>query len=371
MDFEFIFTVADSLRFEEMKVIGKTAVLQGREYHFIGMSRQGEEATLYVLTQAAQNIQDMQDGIESDTIRQSFKGQPDNGCRFINSLQVDGLVLEGGHASIGGLGVNDTQCLMLMAKFADAGWRLPSGSMFLTQGWENLELAQYSFQYPNSQLPEWEDAKVRVKWDIPAKRYFIEQGIKITVDDEKAGRSSAQQIAFTLPGSDGRLRSAICYINHVTLIDVWEEEEKRFLDPEYRKRLLEVMEPEQIEEMKKGLHRILEKECPKGMCFLGIEYECTLDVSLNFEAVSYLESKPAVSQGSADILMYHSKPDKETGEHGLRMRASVIQFPLPKGTKEVCAELFSASEIFPQKEEEVKFLPAKGAGGDSGKIGGK
>ena len=49
------------------------------------------------------------------------------------------------------------------------------------------------------------------------------------------------------------------------------------------------------------------------------------------------------------------KPDQELGNHGLKMRACVIQIPLEPGTEELEAELFSYSEKICELEERLRF----------------
>ena len=89
------------------------------------------------------------------------------------------------------------------------------------------------------------------------------------------------EITFSL--EDGR--SGICYVNRVYPIDIWRENEERFRDPRY----LEIMTAEELEKHKKEFFEGLEQDCPRGMCYLGIEYECTLDGNLTFYDKAFLD----------------------------------------------------------------------------------
>ena len=63
-----------------------------------------------------------------------------------------------------------------------------------------------------------------------------------------------------------------------------------------------------------GKHRLaaLEQCCPKGMFYIGIEYECSKNYDLVFHSKQYLKSHPETRQGSSHFLMMRLKPDQET-----------------------------------------------------------
>lgn len=67
-----------------------------------------------------------------------------------------------------------------------------------------------------------------------------------------------------------------CHINNVTLIDVWKNTEKELRDP----KLAERFSTEQLEEARKHSYDALEQCCAKGMCHIGIEYECNKNYDL-------------------------------------------------------------------------------------------
>ena len=77
------------------------------------------------------------------------------------------------------------------------------------------------------------------------------------------------------------------------------------------------MTAEELEKQKEDFFRNLEQDCPRGMCYLGIEYECTLEGSLAFYDRAFLESEPRISQGSASVMMMLLRPDEPIGKHGL------------------------------------------------------
>ena len=63
-----------------------------------------------------------------------------------------------------------------------------------------------------------------------------------------------------------------CRINNVTLTDVQKNTEKELRNP----KLAESFSPEQLEEARKHSYYALEQCCPKGMCYIDIEYEAKI-----------------------------------------------------------------------------------------------
>lgn len=55
------------------------------------------------------------------------------------------------------------------------------------------------------------------------------------------------------------------------------------------------------------------------------------------------------NKGSATSVLMMVKPDAETGSHGLKLRACVIQTPVEPGTERVEAELFSYTETIEKR----------------------
>ena len=90
------------------------------------------------------------------------------------------------------------------------------------------------------------------------------------------------------------------------------------------------------------------------MCYLGIEYECTLEGGLAFYDRAFLESEPRTYQGSASLMMMMLRPDESTGKHGLQQRGCVIQTPVAPDVRQLEAELFRFDEMF---EEGREFVP--------------
>lgn len=92
--------------------------------------------------------------------------------------------------------------------------------------------------------------------------------------------------------------------------------------------------------MKNRHYEMLKRSCPKGMCYIGIEYECSKDLSLQFYSKDFLKSVPEPQKGSAVLSFMRLKPDKETGTHDLPLKGCVIQTAVLPDTSKMPAELF-------------------------------
>lgn len=146
---------------------------------------------------------------------------------------------------------------------------------------------------------------------------------------------------------------AFCYINRVYLQNLWEEQERQFADKEYRSKMLQHMSAEQLNEMKEKLDAALENFCPRGKRVFVVEYECSEDVSLKFYAKEYLDAIPKSSYGSAMMLMMHVKPDENTGKHGQKLQACVVETPVEPEETKLETELFSYTRIIPSREVQL------------------
>lgn len=89
------------------------------------------------------------------------------------------------------------------------------------------------------------------------------------------------------------------------------------------------------------------------MCYIGIEYECSKDISLQFYSKEFLKSCPEERSGSAALFMMRLKPDKELGTHNLTLKGCVIQTAVPPDTSKIPAELFLYFEKVDAWEERV------------------
>lgn len=109
---------------------------------------------------------------------------------------------------------------------------------------------------------------------------------------------------------------------------------------------------EEFEEMKQMVLRTLETDCPEGMGYFTVEYECTREnCSLQFYAAEDLDSVPEEKTSCTSVFMSRGKPEQEIGPHGLRSRIAVIQYAVPVQTQTLDAELFMALETIGKRRQ--------------------
>lgn len=387
MDFRFFQKLFERAALDEIKVIGRDVINEGHLGHILGMTRKGRQAMLYILEMcesleelggeqgcASQEmsegeaqevprgahvceVQEVQEvghtydvrkassrkfcteATPREQMKQSMQSERNRGFFLhIRSFQVGDKILETAGATSGNMQNGDyAEAYVLFMQFLQAGWRVAEESPFYRAGWKNLAITCIELREEVDKLPEWKD-EAWITYDTVPKDGAVELPITLEVGETKALNFSMQ---------DGR--SATCYINRVYLTDVWAEEEKRFADPAYRERMLQHVSEEQLEQMKAQLFEGLTQICPKGMCFPVVEYECTENVGLRFLDRGYLDTIQEPSKGSATSVLMTAKPDAETGSHGLKLRACVIQTPIEPETEQVEAELFSYTQTIEKR----------------------
>lgn len=339
--------------FDEIISIGKTLEKEGRFYHIAGMARSENKTALYIIEQNEQEAeacagaeahhynnragmkivpaQSYFDGVEAICLG-AQRGKAEGAGEGFLTLETES-VCSGPLAYDAGC---DWESILLLAEMMKNGWRLPKDNPFATMDWQDIWLTKITFRTELEELPDWNDREVFIRFGRRSRAFYVEKPICLTVGQE-------MEVDFSIEaGHDG-----ICYINKVYLLDVWKENEEKFKNPKY----LEFMTKEELERQKGVFFEGLEQDCPRGMRYLGIEYECTLEGSIAFYDRDFLEAKPKVNKGSARVMMMLLKPDEKVGKHGLRQQGCVIQTPLAPDTKQIEAELFHFAKMLPAKEE--------------------
>lgn len=275
--------------FDEVMPIGKTVEQDGGAYHIVGMTRIGRQAELYIIGEAAgkdESVEEVreQTGEEQYTNRMSMKSTSEQYPLFnIRTIKIGERELDVQGANTGPVMLNagyavdaDSANILLFWEMMRAGWRISEDDLFFATDWSDMWLTKMDFQTETDSLPVWNGQDILVKYGRWKRSYYIEKPVCLTVGEE------AELEFMTGDGRNGR-----CYLNKVFPVDIWKENEERFKDPRY----LEVMSAEELEAHKKEFFGNLEKDCPKGMCYLGIEYECTLEGSLAFYDRAFLEAE--------------------------------------------------------------------------------
>ena len=75
---------------------------------------------------------------------------------------------------------------------------------------------------------------------------------------------------------------------------------------EYKNKMLKFVTKEEFMKVKEQCDEALLKVCPKGKCYMVLEYECDSDVALNFYATSYLDSEIEIgSENAVSTIFMH------------------------------------------------------------------
>lgn len=313
----------------DILVIGKTIERDNRKYHIVGMTLD-EEAKLYIIEpyNEPEYYSHIKKGVRNQ--RKIMKEHRGNGTREMSYLHCSDFYLgdqrlqvQGGTGSPLGHSIENYEQVQLFFDMLHAGWEIPE--WLKNEDWDNLQLVTLRIT-DLKELPKYSsDMSITIKHRPDFIEHILEKTVTLTV-----GKSRS----FSFVDNYGD--EVQCYINDVTLIDVWENAEEQFRDP----RLSEKFSEEQIQEMKGKHFEMLQQNCPKGMCYIGIEYECSKNISLQFYSKEYLKSIPETHNGRAIFSVMRLKPDKEIGPHDLPLRGCAIQTPVSPDTTKIPAELF-------------------------------
>lgn len=345
-------------KYDEIKIIGKTVQIEGFFYHLIAIMRRSDEVYLCILSQT-QPWEEYVGGIIGEkTHRQSLVEEPRYEKPTISTFYIDSLELQ--VESISGSSLKmDISGQLLVVQFLEQGWQVPLDGGMDTADWDCLEMSTVRFCNHLKHLPDVSNAQLAANWQHSSRSYLLQKPCKLIVTDQDAGITGQQELDFTVTDPQGVVREEICYINRVSLFDPWENEEKRFADPQYQKRMLEHISPEKLAEIKQDVFQTLAQTCPRGMCYPLVEYECTMEeANLLFYDREYLDGDIQVQgvgdagQNGASVTMigWMHKPQKPQGLHGRKLQCCTLQTLVPYGTKEIFAELFLARQRIPEEK---------------------
>lgn len=344
MNFEFFQELHANTDFDEVKVIGKDVEKEGRPYYILGMTLKEKKASLHVLEMADYPLEEYN---HKETPRESLKNAIEsrrNRSFFmhIRELQNGETSYETAGATSGPLRHNNPyEPFMLFVRMHEAGWKVSKDSFFYDVEWECLAVTNIELHDEFESLPEWTD-DMQVLVDFIPEDHVVELPVVL---------ECGKEIELEFKMEDGS--PAACYINKIETVDVWADTEEKFADSEYRERMLQHMTEAEFEHMKERLCEALAQQCPRGKHYMVIEYECTKEVALTFYDREYLDTIPKPNKGSATSMFMRVKPDVETGSHGLKLQACVIQKPLDKEDKTLEAELFSCSKRVEKRVERI------------------
>ncbi|MDE5698629.1 MAG: hypothetical protein K2I96_14675 [Lachnospiraceae bacterium] len=334
----------EAFRFEEVSIIGRDISIDDGQIHVVGMGRKKDGTYLYILEEQLP-LEQNPVWKPDETKRVSLLKSADThvgSALHISKIQIG----EDTFAFQGGTGGNLAQMEYAEAYFffqqmMEKGWRLSEDSPFYRLEWNCMGLAALYLKDSYETLPVLTGEIGRVTLGPTHKSYIIQKAVRLE-------RGKRNQLCFTLEegGED-----IVCYINQVNMMEPLVEERKRFADAQYQEKALQHVTKEEFEEMKKMALSSIEADCPEGMGYFTVEYECTKEnLSAQFYPVSYLDRVPESKKGGTAMLMMGGRPEQETGPHGFRNRCAVIQCAVPVATEALDAELFLLNEVIQERE---------------------
>lgn len=318
----------------DIRVIGRTIEREGDLYHLIGMTL-AEEAKLYALAPYREPERPRR---RERTQRQLQR----SGGGWDTYLSLEEVRIGSRRLPVGSISGDPLKYAarpdgksQLFFDMLRAGWTVPG--WLKEVDWEHLELETLELPGVKRLPPCTPDTPITLRHGGKSVRHLLEKPVTLTV-------GGSRTVSFT----DHRGETVQCHIDRVLLVDVWGEMEGMLNDP----RRWEGLPPEEEARVRAGFLQSLEQSCPRGMCYVGVEYECGReDVSVQFYTRQFLCSQP--QSGGAGILLFRTRKGRETGPHGLPLRRDTLGSAVPPDTKKVPAELFAYYERTAPWEEQV------------------
>lgn len=330
-------------KWDDILVIGKTIERDNKKYHIVGMTL-ADEAELYIIEpfKEPEDCRHRTKGVRNQRkILKEHGGSETDKDSYLHCrdfcLGNQWLQVQSGSGGSLKYSKENYEEIKLFFDMLRAGWVIPE--WLKNEEWDNLQLVTLRIA-DIKKLPEYSsDMPIIIKHRPGCVEHIVEKTVTLNV-----GKS------HTFSFVDNYGDEVRCYINNVTLIDVWKETEEQFRNPKYTERVSE----EQLQEIKSQCYEALEQSCPKGMYYIGVEYECSKDISLQFYSKEFLRSFPEIRNGSATAFFMTFKRDKEIGTHNLPLKGYVMQTAVSSDTSKIPAELFLYLEKTDEWEENIQ-----------------
>ncbi|MDE5823558.1 MAG: hypothetical protein K2H91_02585 [Lachnospiraceae bacterium] len=347
MNYDIFQSYIEASCFEEVSIIGKDISIDGEQIHIVGMGRKKEGTFLYILEQQP-SLEEYPVWKPEQTKRESMldsAGRHEGNALHLNKIKIgeDTFNFQGG--SGGNLAqLEFVEAYFFFQQMMEKGWSLSEDSPFYRLEWNRMGLVSLRLTDVCERLPVLTGEVEQVTVGTTHKSYIIQKSVRLE-------QGKTNQLCFSLEEGG---EEVICYMNQVRMMEPLIEEQRRFDDVQYQERALQHVTREEFKEMKKMALTSIEAECPRGMGYFIVEYECTREnLSAQFFATTDLDRIPEPKNGGTTMLMMGGRPDQETGPHGLRNRCAVVQYAVPVETKALDAELFMMMETIPEKEVTV------------------
>lgn len=321
-------------RIDEIKIIGKTAEINGIVCNVAGVVRYGMQLRLIILEyneQFRQQIEEreiseiceVRQAPETNRIRMKSRDKVFNPFMSIKTVSIGDIEFEVSGSEGQRLNVQDGESILLLSELLRSGWN-PDGIDY--QNIDMLFLTSIELVGEFTKIPDFEnDSLLHFVMRRDSVSYLVEKPVTFTVNGEYP-----EKLWFK---NEETGEEHWAQINRVYLNDMWAEIDKSFSNP----KRLEQMTEEQIAYVRKDFEEKFLESCPKGKCYPIVEYECEECISLEFYTKKFLESKPVHKNSGMGFIVGADKP---TGVLGMKLRAAIIQEPVEVDTTRIEAELF-------------------------------
>lgn len=349
MNYKYFYQMYQRAQYDEVKVIARDAQLAGAPAHIAAATRQKGCICLYILEESIPlsecgDCEPSRRKTNRETmIEGKLRASREESAIHITSMKAGDCEIQFSGGTAGNLmdGGDPSETYIWFMKMIEQGWRLPEESHFYNLPWNHVALAVLTNadapQASPEALPDFE-GEIELVTGKTSHDTLLQIPVQLTV-------GTPQEIPFT----DENGEEKICYINDVRLENILQKERKRFADEAYRAKMLAHVTEEELQEMEQLVLSTLERDCPEGMCFISVEYECEDDLAVQFYAADYLGAIPEPNEGSCTSLIFMSHPEQEYGPHGLKNRICIIQYAVPVGTNVLDAELFEVVRTIPER----------------------
>lgn len=328
---------------KEIAVISRNAEIDGVICHVMGVVRRDEHTLQMLILQYDEAYQEKLEEaaaiadlsatpVELITNRIEQRGnrnmQPTQRFDRVEKVCIGDLELTTNESSSGICGTDQWDKVALFTQFLLSGWNSVGID---TKDINTLLLTNLTFDGAYDTIPVFDtEAPIHFSMRQGSMCHLVELPVTLAV-----GSEYPDKLYFTDKVSE---EQHWVQINKVTLCDMWAEMSKIFDNSQMK----EQFSPEELIQSKTEFEERFSAMCPKGMCYLVIEYECEEGISLQFYSKRWLDAKPIHDNSAMVILM---KPDEPMGKLGLRLKAAIIMEPMSPNTVNIETELFQYNQI--------------------------
>ncbi len=313
----------------EIQIVQKNFSVNETAYHLAGFYKQNGETKILLLAYN-ETLNEIKEEIE--TLRFAFANQTE--ALTLREEEKLSIKFEKSFADIKSVNITNKDCFIcssqtsqmsnneaehaiLLAEFIKAGWNCPD---FADYNPDNIYILTCI-------LSENEDMdfsqKIILSFRPDSKRHLAEIPLLLQQGDINK--------EIELP--DGRK----VYIRKVSPFDLHKHTEEIFS----HEKIINSFSPKELEEKKKEIDESNEKLCPKGQCFITVEYEAPENISIDIKTVKTLDSRISHSGGAFGIICPASL---KSNRQGYKVKVAAISEPFTPDFKSVKAEIFTYSE---------------------------